>query len=115
MFGDHSHEPVPIAIAHVSDVVAADAAESWRRTPLEPLPVLHQHMDVDEAELVQQAQASADRLGRETDGEEDDGPVASFGDAVRRYDEVSAAAGCLGRFPSSELMPLLLSVIKVLR
>ena len=33
------------------------------------------------------------------------------GDSVMQYDELAAARGCLGRFPGSELMPFLKSVM----
>lgn len=46
MFGDHSHEPVPLAIAHVDHVVAALGAAAVEAIDLGALAVLNQHMTV---------------------------------------------------------------------
>lgn len=46
MFGDHSHEPVPLAMARVRDVVAALGRETVEGTDCGELPTLSQHMQV---------------------------------------------------------------------
>lgn len=68
-------------------------------------------------ELLQQAEGMAARRGAAEAGEEcEEGlaaskglpcPQAVYGDGVRWFDETAAAEGSLGRFPSSELMPLI--------
>lgn len=37
--------------------------------------------------------------------------AAAFGDNVRRYDEISAATGALGRLPGSQVMRLVKSLM----
>lgn len=67
-------------------------------------------------ELLQQAEGMAARRDAAEAGEECEGlaaskglpcPQAVYGDSVRWFDETAAAEGSLGRFPSSELMPLI--------
>ena len=55
MFGDHSHEPVPLAIADVADIVTLVGQEEVMQVDLGPLPSLTQHVDVPEAQLKAQA------------------------------------------------------------
>ena len=40
-------------------------------------------------------------------------PFTSFGDIVTRFDEASAAQGCLGRFTGSQVMPLVKQFLAV--
>lgn len=146
MFGDHSHEPVPLAVADVADIVAEVGEAHLMHADLGPLPPLTQHMNVPEAVLHTQAVqqkalrrldphsfvpecqedvdgvSEGNRIGGEDEvlggGTEGEGRVA--GDAIlnrkdvhrlKVFDEMSAARGQLGRFPSSELMPLVVSVL----
>lgn len=143
MFGDHSHEPVPLAIADVSDVVSLVGQEEVMQVDLGPLPPLTQHVDVPEALLKAQAvhqkqlrrvhaldmeqgfhdvsrsdeeraSASHSRVQIQVDVDSVDVKVSSPGrDAqhTRCFDEICAARGELGRFPSSELMPLICSAL----
>lgn len=55
MFGDHSHEPVPIAVADVADVVAAIGKDVVGAFDLGPLPSLTQHVTVPTLQLGIQA------------------------------------------------------------
>lgn len=110
MFGDHSHEPVPLACAAVSTVVAALGADTVNGTDLGPLPGLTQHSVVDAEQLSEQA-ARAREERRVAGGEQSDARRASKDAGRVRFDEVSAAAGALGRFPSSELMPWVRSLL----
>jgi hypothetical protein len=137
MFGDHSHEPVPLAVADVADVAAALGTQwlqvAWRG-PLRPLT---QHDVVPEVELQEQAarqkEARRQALARNADSvrcsdgadsawlaQRNDGATGvrrgremATGGGLCRFDEVTAARGCLGRFPSSELMPLIQSILEV--
>jgi hypothetical protein len=148
MFGDHSHEPVPLAYADVADVVASLGKDTVRSFDLGPLPALTQHVEVPEGEL--QAQAQEKKLLRQkslhasqrqwsaatnscknkspegrTDvvevsilGPDDfkDGRVDGSSGELREkatFDEISAAKGMLGRFPSSELMLLIRSSLSL--
>ena len=98
LYGDHSNEPVPVAVAHLADLVAAlGGPAAVAATPLgairtpefAPPPTPGEG---DAAEFARQAP----------------GPAAAVaGDAVWRFDEVAAAAGGLGRFCGASLMPLL--------
>lgn len=127
MFGDHSHEPVPIAIADVADVAEALGPEQVAAIHLGPLHNMTQHTVVPTEELQKQAKeqkARRDRglglrkeqLGVEGDqakGDGDDVPRAGeHGDGVVLFEEILAASGSLGRFSSSELMPLILQVLE---
>jgi 2,3-bisphosphoglycerate-independent phosphoglycerate mutase len=94
LFGDHSNEPVPFALAHLADVVTAlggDAAV--RATPLRPIRT---------PEFCPEGAVEAPQQPPEWRG---GGAVA--GDAVAVFDEVAAAAGGLGRFCGAAVMPLL--------
>lgn len=92
MFRDHSHEPVPLVVAPVAAAAAVLGEAALAAVDLGPLPRLTQHSVVAEGLLEAQAAAAAARLAAR-------GEVAGF-------DEVAAAHGALGRFPASELMPL---------
>jgi hypothetical protein len=151
MFGDHSHEPVPLAVADVNDVVAGLGQSVVQSFDLAPLPALTQHVQVPEAELQAQAQSQKVKLygssvlnksdhvlvNWEEDVGRNQGSGRSSGDVleqravyakdhvggstptgglcseVQLFDEISAARGQLGRFPSSELMPLIRSILSV--
>ena len=96
LYGDHSNEPVPVAVAHLADLVAAmGGPDAVAATPLGPIrtpeftPPL---MTPDAAAFARDAPAPT---------------AAVAGDAVWRFDEVAAAAGGLGRFCGAALMPLL--------
>ncbi|KAL3696435.1 hypothetical protein R1sor_010511 [Riccia sorocarpa] len=94
-YGDHSFEPVPFTICHLKDFVVAKGGESVvLSTDLSPfnLPIAGSSALAALAEQAS-ARASFDSY---------DSPVA--GDSVVRFDEISAARGCLGRFQGSEMM-----------
>ena len=104
-FGDHSHEPVPLAVAAVSRVVAALGCDAVKSVHMGPLPSVTQHSLVDVGQLREQA----DGMRREREalaGKEalESGAEGDFAPALR-FDEITASRGALGRFPSSELMP----------
>lgn len=98
LFGDHSHEPVPLAIAHVRHVALAvpGGPQALLQVPLGPIP----HPVAGELSLqVQEAAAAA----RERRRDEIERGRLAMGDAVCEFDEVAAAGGALGRFPGSEV------------
>jgi hypothetical protein len=116
MFGDHSHEPVPLAMAHISDIAFHLGAAAIDAVDLGPLE-LTQHSKVDAAALEEQAVYAAEKrvVWREMQGNgaaivnQAAGMIVGSGraDPVACFDEMSVAQGTLGRFPSSELMPLI--------
>lgn len=108
MFGDHSHEPVPVAIADVRDIVASLGPDRVAEVPLGPLHNMTQHTNVAEEDLVKQAE---DQKARRTGVLGGVGEYEQGGDGVMLFDETAAASGTLGRFPSSELIPLILQVL----
>jgi hypothetical protein len=151
MFGDHSHEPVPLACADVADVVLTLGENNVLGFDLGPLPALTQHVKVpdgtleaqahdkkrlfdsqrlvDESQhqcvaaasssesevLMHQRDASCGRVF-EADRVVDDVLKGRESVDLRKvvtFDEISAARGMLGRFPSSELMPLIRSILSV--
>jgi hypothetical protein len=139
IFGDHSHEPVPFALARASD--AADALGGPGQLALRrpggkislpdvkaPPPALDEL--VAQAAAQERRRAAAARgeqfplppgVGEDSDGGGGGGGTAAAGfggwaeawpqavlwDGVAAFDEISAARGALGRFPGSEVMPLL--------
>ncbi|CAL8468172.1 g7711 [Coccomyxa elongata] len=101
-FGDHSHEPVPFAIARLTHVVEALGGDSAvRGIPLEPIP----HPDPGES--------IADLLATKIENESvvTAAVETSAQHVVREFDEVAAAQGALGRFPGSQVMPLIRSFL----
>ena len=87
LFGDHSNEPVPFAVAHLADFSAALGGDAHvLATPLGPIRT--PEFDAPSTPPCPAA-----------------GPPA--GDGVRAFDELSCAAGGLGRFCGMEMMPLL--------
>jgi 2,3-bisphosphoglycerate-independent phosphoglycerate mutase len=120
MFGDHSHEPVPLAVAPVAAVASSIGPATVLTTTLGPLPPLTQHSIVEAEALQEQATLARQRREAALEGREW-APgmwgrlpwvVATDGDRVVLFDEVSAAQGALGRFPSSELMTFVRSLLR---
>lgn len=95
VFGDHSHEPVPVAVADVAHVVECVGDAMLR--------------DVDMGAIAHPEDAGVEGLvrARQRHGQRQGGAAATVWDPVAQYDEVAAARGALGRFPGSELLPLL--------
>jgi hypothetical protein len=144
-FGDHSHEPVPFAIAHVRHVVqtlGGDAAV--QAIPLGPIPHPEDQQQgggssgsqAGGAAFQQQGAAAAaggsvgGSQNLQQDGRQQQAVVQQqsaqqpseqqqqqqqlrpqrlepLGDRVATFDEISVAAGALGRFPGSQVMPLI--------
>ncbi|ELR19878.1 2,3bisphosphoglycerate-independent phosphoglycerate mutase-like protein [Acanthamoeba castellanii str. Neff] len=84
LYGDHSCEPVPFVIARVRDV--------WR--------VLQAKLAASPGG---ETQAEQEALARVSGNDESDG--------IPHFSEVDAARGSLGRFPGSEVMPIIKSYL----
>ncbi|KAL6961063.1 hypothetical protein U1Q18_038826 [Sarracenia purpurea var. burkii] len=88
-YGDHSFEPVPFSLCRLKDFVGAVGGESVvLETPLDPfpLPSTNAGEDLTNNVFVEEAKRS--------------GQIQAFcGDSVCEFNEISAARGCLGRFP----------------
>jgi 2,3-bisphosphoglycerate-independent phosphoglycerate mutase len=82
LYGDHSCEPVPFVIARVRDV--------WR--------VLQAKLAASPG-----GEAEQEALARVSGNDESDG--------IPHFSEVDAARGSLGRFPGSEVMPIIKSYL----
>ncbi len=98
-YGDHSHDPVPFAIARVRDVVDGLGGRAWvRSVPMGPIapPEGARTSDLTATWNWQDQQAVSPRW-----------------DDVARFDEISAAAGALGRFPGQQVMPLVKAFISM--
>jgi len=120
-FGDHSHEPVPFAVAHLEHVVAAlGGEERVLATDLGRVPLPDVKAPPAAAELAAQAAQQAARrrachagvafegaVGPELGAWAEPWPQATAGDGVRFFDETSAARGALGRFPGSQAMAII--------
>lgn len=136
-YGDHSIEPVPFAVSHLRHVVdvlggevavkniplgaiphpSVDAVSLGEEHPQEvsenidsPLTVLGDVLENGR----NRTQNNNDKLGmKETRQKTENATPAAaeydivYCDNVKRYDELSAASGALGRFPGSEMMPLI--------
>lgn len=101
-YGDHSFEPVPFALCRLSNYVRARGGEdAVLATSLQPF--LLPSVQADEDLLENFTVPNAD--GRKKDSE------ACSGDTVNEFDEMSAAKGCLGRFPGSEMMGIIRNFI----
>ena len=113
-YGDHSHEPVPFSIAHLNSAVAALGHRSSAGGGLE----------AGEAALASALAAGQDvgmpsdrgrRLWADSRGLATTAAAGRGGrlfpgptvDAVTEFNEIAAASGALGRFPGSQVVPLL--------
>ena len=90
-FGDHSHEPVPFTVAHLSSVVQALGGE--------------EALGGVSLEAVQMPPADAPATAAAAGGRRAPGPPVA-GDAVCAFDEVAAAEGARGRFGGAGGGPL---------
>jgi 2,3-bisphosphoglycerate-independent phosphoglycerate mutase len=103
LFGDHSHEPVPVALAHLADVIAAAGGPSaLAALPLGSIATPEFGGPWSSAAEAEPPQPQA--VPPST------APAA--GDSVLCFDELSAARGGLGRFCGGELMSLLKGFMK---
>ena len=95
---DHSHEPVPFALAPVADCVNVAGEPTMRDcVPKEPI-----ELPWAPSESYRESCQALTRI-------EGFGPSS---DAVVRFDEVAAAAGRLGRFPGSQIIPMVASLLE---
>lgn len=127
-FGDHSNEPVPLAIAHVRHAVRAlGGTAAVKSIPLGPIP----HPKAEESSIsssmpviapalafLQQnggsgaggsANASVPQVNgtsKSADAVQSNNTALNclFGDSVCRFTEFDAVQGALGRFPGSQVM-----------
>lgn len=120
-FGDHSHEPVPFAIAHLRHVVQVlGGDEAVDRIAMGPIahPVeegasVQPGIAAEGAangHVLQQEQSSGPQQaeGKQQQHEQQPRqPAVVLGDGVQEFSEIAVAAGALGRFPGSGIMPLI--------
>lgn len=99
-YGDHSFEPVPFAICRLRDYVGAIGEDNVLDTPLDDFPL----------PSVKSGEDLSDSIG--STEHKPDQPKAFRGDSVCKFNEISAARGCLGRFPGSEMMGIIKKFIK---
>ncbi|WCJ25449.1 2 3-bisphosphoglycerate-independent phosphoglycerate mutase [Euphorbia peplus] len=97
-YGDHSFEPVPLAMCRLADFVGAIGGESVIvSTSLEPFPLPTVKNDDDLGEY-----------------KRDSKQLKAFScDSVCEFSEVAAARGCLGRFPGGEMMGIIKAFLKL--
>lgn len=131
-FGDHSCEPVPLAIASVKDIVCQlGGGTAIESIPLGEIsvPLSKKHADGDATQAVDVDSGGCKDMqalhhGCTKDSSDawhardiDNGPQERHGpplddlavDAVQRFNEIDAAEGALGRFPGREVMPLIMN------
>ncbi|KAK9826634.1 hypothetical protein WJX74_007188 [Apatococcus lobatus] len=98
-YGDHSHEPVPFALAHVQDAVEGLGGAAWvGSVPMQPVPPPEAAASTAPGTLQRRQVSHA---------------ISTSGDAVAKFDEISAAGGSLGRFPGQQVMPLIKSFMSL--
>ncbi len=103
-FGDHSHEPVPIVMSTVDDIVGAMSDEVLDAVRMDALPLPE---DV-------RTMSSDDRINAFFPWKRDlmvseklQTPKTVQVDGVARFSETDSAKGCLGRFPGLFTVPTL--------
>lgn len=94
-YGDHSFEPVPLAMCRLKDFVGAIGESIVRRTSLDPFPI----------PCVKSVEDLTCNL--ETEERGDKCSQSCSGDSVYELNEIAAARGCLGRFPGGEMMGII--------
>ncbi len=99
VFGDHSHEPVPVALAYVTHAVECLGGPT--AVAHVPMGLIPHPVDGGVEGVVRAGRAAAAKSGRDVGRAQ-----RAVWDVVTTYDEVAAARGALGRFPGSEFMPL---------
>lgn len=115
-FTDHSHEPVPFAIAHVRDVVHAIGGTAMLEQLIpglgeisHPAPVASNGTDaalsVSNSSFTSM-NGKANGSGHGMHGARSMN-VQCSSDPVCRFSEIDAVQGVLGRFPGSQVMPLI--------
>lgn len=102
-YGDHSFEPVPFTICLLADFVSVIGGQSAvMNIPLDPFPL----------PTVEAGEDLSDDIRRERDGNRKQ--LQAFGgDAVCEFNEITAARGCLGRFPGGEMMGIIKKYLQV--
>ena len=98
---DHSHEPVPFAAAPVSEMVRLAGGEEGLAAcaPSECIKLPYQ---VEEGRKRKCQEILVEKSAE----------LGSSGDSVVKFSEVAAAEGSLGRFPGSQIIPLLSSLFR---
>lgn len=100
-YGDHSFEPVPFALCRLKAYVGAVGGEAVvMATPLDPFPLPEVQVGEDLKDL------------EVSDKPQSGGCKAYGGDSVSEFNEKTAARGCLGRFPGSEMMGVIKKFIQ---
>lgn len=101
-YGDHSFEPVPLAMCQLKDFVGAVGGESAvMEIPLDPFPLPTVKAGEDLTEDTKIEKERSELL------------QAFSGDSVCEFNEVAAARGCLGRFPGGEMMGIINTYLKL--
>lgn len=101
-YGDHSFEPVPLAMCQLKDFVGAVGGESAvMEIPLDPFPLPTVKAGEDLTEDTKIEKERSELL------------QAFSGDSVCEFNEVAAARGCLGRFPGGEMMGIIKTYLKL--
>lgn len=103
-YGDHSFEPVPFTMCRLKDLVGAVGGESViDGISLDPFPL----------PTVVPGEDLEWRESHKMEEERNQECQAFGGDSVCEFDEISAAKGCLGRFPGGEMMGIIKKFLKL--
>lgn len=102
-YGDHSFEPVPFALCRLRDFVDAIGGEGViLRTSLDSFSLPPNKADED---LEEDSGMEEERTSKKVQ--------AFSGDSVFEFNEITAARGCLGRFPGGEMMEIIKTFLKL--
>lgn len=100
-FGDHSHEPVPVVMGTVKDIIGGmGGGDIVQSIDLGALPLPETLMEMNYSERLDTYFPWKRKL---LSGKS---PTA-LNDAVTAFSEIDCARGCLGRFPGNFVVPTL--------
>ncbi len=103
-YGDHSHEPVPIVMATVNDIVGAMSDEVLDAIGLDELPLPE---DIRAMSSDERIDAFFPWKRALMALKQSHTPKPALLDDVTRFSETDSAKGCLGRFPGLFVVPTL--------
>jgi 2,3-diphosphopglycerate-independent phosphoglycerate mutase len=104
-FGDHSHEPVPIVMSTLKDIMDAIGEGVVDSIGMDDLPLPHEVLALSSEERVERYfpwKRGVMNISKKN--------FNTRGDAVDAFSEVESAKGCLGRFPGNFVVPTLVQL-----
>ena len=111
-YGDHSHEPVPIMMSTVNDIVGAIPDEALDAIDMDALPLPEDILNMSPEERIDtyfpwKRTLLDENVHRQNVDTKNRAHHACKHDDVMRFCETDCARGCLGRFPGCYTVPAL--------